>query len=295
MIEQMNLFGEEELMPVVKRPTRGSQSSIVFHDYESFIAKFSAENPKTTDDCFTPQDVYQAVVDYVGTIIDMSDKVVLRPFFPGGDYENAEYPYNGIVIDNPPFSMFLPIVKFYTARKIPFFLFGPGMTIVWASKYCTVICINNNITFENGAKIQCNFASNLFGDTVAMTAPRLSQAIAACPSQIVKPKNAQYAYPDNMLCVSDLQAICKGGVDFAVSRTETHMIDKMDLHPKKCNIVGTRFLVSDDVVERKNKALKSAQDALDLAREAKKNDPSIERIQLSDRERRIIERLNKQF
>ena len=282
MIEQMNLFGEEELMPVVKRPTRGSQSSIVFHDYESFLAKF-ADSPKTTDDCFTPQDVYQAVVDYVGTIIDMSDKVVLRPFFPGGDYENAEYPYNGIVIDNPPFSMFLPIVKFYTARKIPFFLFGPGMTIVWASKYCTVICINNNITFENGAKIQCNFASNLFGDTVAMTAPRLSQAIAACPSQIVKPKNAQYAYPDNMLCVSDLQAICKGGIDFAVSRSETHMIDKMDLHPKKCNIFGTRFLISDDVVERKKKALEKARAA------------TVANIQLSDRERRIIERLNKQF
>ena len=287
MIEQMNLFGEEELMPVVKRPTRGSQSSIVFHDYESFLAKF-ADSPKTTDDCFTPQDVYQAVVDYVGTIIDMSDKVVLRPFFPGGDYENAEYPYNGIVIDNPPFSMFLPIVKFYTARKIPFFLFGPGMTIVWASKYCTVLCINNNIVFENGANVACNFASNLFGDTVAMTAPRLSQAIAACPSQNITQKNAQYAYPDNMLCVSDLQAICKGGIDFAVSRSETHMIDKMDLHPKKCNIFGTRFLVSDDVVERKKKALA-------MSKEAQDNAANFVNIQLSERERRIIERLNKQF
>ena len=287
----MTLFGVEEIMPPVKRPTRGSQSSIVFHDYESFLAKF-ADSPKTTDDCFTPQDVYQAVVDYVGTIIDMSDKVVLRPFFPGGDYENAEYPYNGIVIDNPPFSMFLPIVKFYTARKIPFFLFGPGMTIVWASKYCTVICINNNITFENGAKIQCNFASNLFGDTVAMTAPRLSQAIAACPSQIIKPKNAQYAYPDNMLCVSDLQAICKGGVDFAVSREETHMIDKMDLHPKKCNIFGTRFIISDDVVERKKKALEKSKEE-QVKEQAKAG--TFVNIQLSDREQKIIDRLNKHF
>ena len=287
----MTLFGVEEIMPPVKRPTRGSQSSIVFHDYESFLAKF-ADSPKTTDDCFTPQDVYQAVVDYVGTIIDMSDKVVLRPFFPGGDYENAEYPYNGIVIDNPPFSMFLPIVKFYTARKIPFFLFGPGMTIVWASKYCTVLCINNNIVFENGAKVACNFASNLFGDTVAMTAPRLSQAIAACPSQIIKPKNAQYAYPDNMLCVSDLQAICKGGVDFAVSREETHMIDKMDLHPKKCNIFGTRFLVSDDVVERKKKALEKSKEE-QVKEQAKAG--TFVNIQLSDREQKIIDRLNKHF
>lgn len=287
MMIQPTLFGEEEMMPEVKRPTRGSQSSIVFHDYESFLAKF-ADAPKTTDDCFTPQDVYEAVVDYVGSIVDMSDKVVLRPFFPGGDYENAEYPVNGIVIDNPPFSMFLPIVKFYTARKIPFFLFGPGMTIVWASKYCTVLCINNNIVFENGANVACNFASNLFGDTVAMTAPCLSQAIAACPSQNTKAKTSQYTYPDNMLCVSDLQAICKGGVDFAVSRNETHMIDKMDLHPKKCNIFGTRFLVSDDVVERKKRAL-------ELSKEEQAKAGTFVNIQLSDRERRIIERLNKQF
>ena len=104
----MDLFGNEDLRPKVKRPARGSQSSIVFHDYESFLAKF-ADNPKTTDDCFTPKDVYEAVVKYVGTVIDMSDKVVLRPFFPGGDYENAEYPENGVVIDNPPFSLFTKI------------------------------------------------------------------------------------------------------------------------------------------------------------------------------------------
>ena len=76
MTEQLNLFGEEDLRPKAKRPARGSQSSIVFHDYESFLAKFS-DNPKTTDDCFTPKDVYEAVVKYVGTIYDMSDKVVL--------------------------------------------------------------------------------------------------------------------------------------------------------------------------------------------------------------------------
>ena len=284
----MDLFGNEDLRPKVKRPARGSQSSIVFHDYESFLAKF-ADNPKTTDDCFTPKDVYEAVVKYVGTVIDMSDKVVLRPFFPGGDYENAEYPENGVVIDNPPFSMFLPIVKFYTARDIPFFLFGPGMTIVWASKYCTVLCINNNIVFENGASVACNFASNLFGDIVAMTAPLLSELIAKCKSQNTKQKQSQYIYPANMLCVSDLQAICKGGIDFAVKRSETHMIDKMDLHPKKCNIFGTRFLISDHVVSMKEEALEASRQA-----QAQAQAGTFVEIELSQREKRIVERLNGQ-
>ena len=91
----MDLFGNEDLRPKPKR-TGSSSQSIVFHDYESFLAKFS-ENPKTTDDCFTPRDVFEAVVQYVGTVVDLSDKQILRPFFPGGDYVNAVYPENGIV------------------------------------------------------------------------------------------------------------------------------------------------------------------------------------------------------
>ena len=48
-MEQLSLFPDEETRPQVKRPKRngGSNNPIVFHDYESFIAKF-ADNPKTT-------------------------------------------------------------------------------------------------------------------------------------------------------------------------------------------------------------------------------------------------------
>lgn len=127
---QLQLFDTDEYRPEVKRPRRdgGSGNPIVFHDYESFVAKFK-DNPKTTDDCYTPRDVFEAVVDYVGRTFGLEGKVILRPFYPGGDYESAEYPENGVVIDNPPFSMFTSIVKFYVARGVPFFLFGPGMTI----------------------------------------------------------------------------------------------------------------------------------------------------------------------
>ena len=47
-MEQLSLFPDEETRPQVRRPTRngGSGNPIVFHDYESFIAKF-ADNPKT--------------------------------------------------------------------------------------------------------------------------------------------------------------------------------------------------------------------------------------------------------
>ena len=72
-----------------KRLKGGSQNPIVFHDYESYVAKFR-EGPKTTDDAYTPKDVYEAVLQYVGEVYDMTGKQVIRPFYPGGDYENAE-------------------------------------------------------------------------------------------------------------------------------------------------------------------------------------------------------------
>lgn len=52
-----------------------------FNDYEKFITKFKAA--KTTDDCYTPQPIYEAVVDYVfrkGNLPE--DTEIVRPFRP---------------------------------------------------------------------------------------------------------------------------------------------------------------------------------------------------------------------
>ena len=252
----------------------------MFRDYESFIAKF-ADNPKTTDDCFTPRDVYEAVVEYVGTVIDMTDKQILRPFFPGGDYENAEYPDDGVVIDNPPFSIFTKCCAFYTMHHIPFFLFGPGLTIASCCKYCTAVIINDQIVFENGAKVKCNFASNLFGDTMIMTAPLLNDLIASSPSQNVKANLAKYRYPDEILSVSDMQTICRGGIDFAVSRKECEIIRDLDMHPSGGGLFGDHFILSKKMGAEKEAARLRAQEAARLATP----------INLSSRELKIVERL----
>jgi hypothetical protein len=294
MEQQMDLFGNEDLRPKVKRPARGSQSSIVFHDYESFLAKFS-ENPKTTDDCFTPRDVFEAVVQYVGTVVDLSDKQILRPFFPGGDYVNAVYPENGIVIDNPPFSIFTDIIKFYTARRIPFFLFGQGKTIMCCVKYCTAVIVTDLLTYENGARIYTNFASNLFGDTIIMTAPKLNDLIFSCPSQNVKANLASYNYPPELLSFSQMQTICRGGVEFSVKRDECQIVKNLDNHPKQLFV--EHILLSSAKAEEKESAKTLAQEqAKALAQERERQ--RAERagmtgvIPLSPRERRIVERLN---
>ena len=84
-MRQMTLFFDD----ATTRPKRDTASKDeIFHDYESFVKKFSA-NEKTTDDTYTPQDVYEAVVAYVDTIYPLKGKKILRPFFPGGDYAGS--------------------------------------------------------------------------------------------------------------------------------------------------------------------------------------------------------------
>ena len=73
--EQLSLFGDEDLMQKrVVRASGGSGNPIIFRDYESYIAKF-ADKEKTTDDTFTPPDVYDAVVKYVSSVYDMEAKL----------------------------------------------------------------------------------------------------------------------------------------------------------------------------------------------------------------------------
>lgn len=281
---QLSLFDDEVGKPKVRRPkqkTGGSQNPIIFRDYESFVTKFS-DKPKTTDDCYTPQDVYEAVVQYVSEVYDMRGKVILRPFYPGGDYENAEYPENGVVIDNPPFSIFMKVVKFYVARNIPFFLFGPGMTIFSVCNYCTAVIINRQIEFHNGAVVRVNFASNLFGDNVAMTAIRLNELIGMCESQNTKANLPQYDYPNELLSCSDMMIIAKGNEDFSVRRNECVTVKRIGGR----DLFGEHLLISRTQAERKQNAKQTAK------QNAKQTAKHVINVELDKKERRLVDSMS---
>lgn len=281
MARQLDIFGEESTI----KP-KAKSASVVFHDYESYIKKFTKKNNElTTDDTFTPQDVYEAVVAYVDSIYPLKDKQILRPFFPGGDYEHADYPDDGVVIDNPPFSIFTEICRWYSKRGIPFFLFGPGLTIFSVLDCCSVVIINKGLTFTNGAKVRCNFATNLLGDTLVTTAVSLDKTIRECPSQNKKadlPKY-RYCYPDELLSVSDFQSIARGDVDFSVSRQEAVMVRNLDLHPKN-SLFGAHLLVSKDFAAK-------AEAAKVAAKRMALDDKIV--VELSERERNIVDELGK--
>lgn len=176
MSKQFLLFEEAE--EVTKKKTRNE----IFTDYESFLKKFD-EKEKTTDDCYTPDDVFQAILQWLSRTVCLVGKKIIRPFYPGGDYLACEYPEDGIVVDNPPFSILSKIVRFYAENEIPFFLFAPALQSLRYSNYATSIFIDWSMTFENGASINTNFISNIVGPYAAMTSPELRALIAACPSQ----------------------------------------------------------------------------------------------------------------
>nr|DAO70391.1 MAG TPA: adenine-specific methyltransferase [Bacteriophage sp.] len=264
----------------------GSRNPIVFHDYESYIAKFQNKE-KTTDDTYTPQDIYEAVSDYVRSIYPMEGKEILRPFYPGGDYEHAEYPEDGVVIDNPPFSMFSKICKFYSERRIPFFLFGPGLTIFSCLKYCSAVVIAPQIEFSNGAKVKCNFATNLIGDVLVTISHELSEAIAACPSQNQKVNLPKFRYPQELLSVSDFQTMAKGNLPFSVNRDEAVIVSNLDNHPKKGGLYGSHLLISEAAAVKAAAVKAAAVKAAAVKAAAAKAIP----ITLSDREQAIVDNL----
>lgn len=64
------------------------------------------EKKKTTDDCYTPPAIYEAVKNWAlsHSEVDINGLEIVRPFYPGGDYEHEDYS-GKVVIDNPPFSI----------------------------------------------------------------------------------------------------------------------------------------------------------------------------------------------
>ena len=140
--------------------SQGGQAS---DDYNEFLDKFK---PKlTTDDCYTPPAVFDVVRKFVDEkVVSLEGKEVVRPFYPGGDYENMkQYPEGCVVIDNPPFSLLSKILRFYNEKGIAFFLFGPHLTLFSAHEIeaLTYLPVCAPVEYENGAVVSTGFITNM--------------------------------------------------------------------------------------------------------------------------------------
>ena len=144
-------------------------------EYEEFTEKFK---PKlTTDDCYTPGNIYECVKNWAVKRYGLEGREVVRPFFPGGDYEKHDYPAGCVVIDNPPFSILSDICGFYQERSIDFLLFAPALTLFSTNGgKCNYLPVGTTVTYENGAKGATSFVTNL-GEFKIETAPDLYEEL----------------------------------------------------------------------------------------------------------------------
>lgn len=248
--------------------------------YEEFVEKFKPK--KTTDDCYTPPEIYEVIKDWACKRYGIRPENIIRPFYPGGDYQNAEYPKNCVVLDNPPFSILTKICEFYLDRGIKFFLFAPSLTCLNGAKTWErmnhVIC-DCNIEYENGAIVRTSFVTNLDSDIIAQTTPDLTRLVNDKANELRATKVKQlpkYDYPDHIVTAAMMQRYAKYGVDFRVARGECTRITRLDAQKsKKKEIFGGGLLLSDRIAAEKAAAEKAAA----------------ERWELSEREKEIVKML----
>ena len=242
-------------------------------EHAAFVEKFK---PKlTTDDCYTPENIMEAVQDWVAREYHRDRTRFIRPFWPGGNYQAEEYPEGCTVVDNPPFSILAQICTWYCENGIPFFLFGPALTICSARTVdVTYVITGSGIVYANGAEVPTSFITNL--DTCRLrTAPELYKALEAINKENArqgKKELPKYSYPDEIMTAAIAQRWCHYGIDYRLEKRDCRRIGALDSQKAAGkSIFGSGFLLS------KRAALERA---------------AAQRWPLSDRERALVAQLD---
>ena len=247
-------------------------------EYKDFIEKFKPK--KTTDDCYTPPNIYEVVRNWAMNEHGLEGRPVIRPFFPGGDYEAEEYPEDCVVIDNPPFSILSQICRFYDKRGIDYFMFAPSLTLFSTnSGKSNYVVSGSGITYENGATVATGFVTNLGTNRIVLS-PTLAHQLAEANRENTKPATElpKYTYPDNVVTSALLHKFIKKGVELRIPREEAAFVRALDHQREKGKaIFGGGFLLSER---------KTAEKVAIEGEVAEKT--AAEKWRLSAREREII-------
>ena len=259
-----------------------SQNKELFADYDGFVEKFKPK--KTTDDCYTPANIYDVVADYVTEHYGgFSREQMVRPFWPGGDYERFDYPAGCCVVDNPPFSIVTKIVREYIRRGIHFFLFCPYLTAGSISKVpgTTLIIAPCSVRYENGAEISTCFVTDMEPEYILRGDSELLDALNAANNEnlkAVKKSLPKYEYPDEVLTVSKVGWFTVHHTPYRLKRSDCCVISHLDEQKLvKKAIFGSGFLLSERAAAERAAAERAAA----------------ERWTLSDRERRMQKMLER--
>ena len=231
-------------------------------EYSAFVEKFKPK--KTTDDCYTPPEIYEVILDYVVSRYGIDRKKVVRPFWPGGDYEREDYPDGCTVVDNPPFSLLSKIIDFYQRHRIGFFLFAPTLTCLASRKHVMttnhIVC-HTSITYENGAKVNTSFITNLDTDgTVLESDPELSDAINDKDDELQKQskrQNPKYEFPDHVITAAKVNWFSAHHTPYKVHKSQCCPISTLDAMGDK-GIFGGGLLLSERAAAERAAAERAA-------------------------------------
>ena len=253
-------------------------------EYLTFLDKFALK--KTTDDCYTPAPVYDAVAEWVANEYQLSRADFVRPFYPGGAYRNETYKPTDVVVDNPPFSILAEILKFYLDNGVRFFLFAPHLTLFSSSSSSSSCAIGVGVvvTYENGAHLPTSFLTNL-EDGRFRSSPSLYAAVNGGVDEYLQQKRQsppRYAYDHHVLTSNFLAACSRLGIEFGCTKSETLLISRLDSQKETGKtIYGEGYLIGEDAFERREKA----------EREKAEREKAV-MWEISERERAIIASLH---
>ena len=268
------VLGEDE-----DAPFWGDVETESTEEYEDFVEKFK---PKlTTDDVYTPDNIYQAVKDFAVEHYDLQGAEIVRPFYPGADYKSADYPEGCVVIDNPPFSILSEICAWYEAHGVRYFLFAQAVTLfsfgAGALKYLPV---GVQVMYTNGASIGTSFVTNL-GNFKIEVCPELYRSMDKANNENLRNAHREiptYSYDDHVVSGALLNRLCKYGQAMRIPATDTSFIRTLDAQREAGkSIYGGGFLLSEKAAAEKAAAEKAAAEKAAALK-----------WKLSDRERAII-------
>ena len=257
-------------------------------EYQEFLDKFKQK--KTTDDCYTPSVVYDAVAEYVEKTYNKKRSCFVRPFYPNGDYKKEKYPKGCVVVDNPPFSILAEILQFYKEQKIDFFLFAPTLTLFSSSSSssssCAVPC-GVVITYENGANVNTSFLTSFEADKIRLkSAPQLYAAVKEANDKNlaqIRKQLPKYNYPLELVTAPKVAQYSRLGIDFVVPKNESAAVSQLDEQKVKDGsaIYGKGYFISERVRAERERA----------ERERAERERA-ETWNLSEREKQIIKSLS---
>ena len=265
-------------------------------EYQEFVDKFK---PKlTTDDCYTPENIYETVREWVFEHYGLSaDTPVIRPFWPSEDYEREEYPAGCVVIDNPPFSILAAIERFYLDNRIRFFLFAPALSLIKPDKRLHYVICGETVTYANGAQVNTSFVTSM-GEWLLETCPDLAERIATenrKNEKAIRKQVPKYEYPLEVVTAARCNFYAQHGIVYRLRHEDTHFIRRLDAQGREKAIFGGGLLISRRAAAERAAAERAAAERAAAERAAAERAAAeraaVTRWKLSEREERMIEEL----